>query len=117
MGNKTKAIEKTYKIRITDNAIINIDDIVEHIAIEKHQPLNAVKVYDAFFEMFEKIETHPWAYAECKEIPTVNHIYRRAICFDWLIIYKIKKTTILILGVIHGSRKPSKIRTIKRVKT
>ncbi len=37
---------KSYALRITLNALKNIDDITEYIAYIKHQPLNAIRVGD-----------------------------------------------------------------------
>ncbi len=116
MGKGTQGVGKTYQINLLDNAVENLREIKHYIAVEKQQPLNAIKVSLAFSEMFKKIEKQPWAYKECKEIPTTNHIYRRAVCFDWLIIFKIKEATILIIGIIHGSRKSSKIRQLRKMK-
>jgi hypothetical protein len=35
---------------------------------------------------------------------------------SWLIIYKIKASEIVVLGIIHGSRRASKVRKLRKVK-
>ena len=116
MGSTKKETPKTYSIRITDNALQNIDDITGYIAFIKYQPLNAIRVGDKIFETTDHIKKNPLAFRECEEIPTKNKIYRKAVCMSWLIIYKIKTTEIVILGIIHGSRRVSRIRSLRKIK-
>ena len=40
MGRKEKATPKTYQVRISTNALQNIDEITGYIAFINHQPLN-----------------------------------------------------------------------------
>jgi len=106
---------KTYSLRITENAIRNIDEITGYIAYVNHQPLNAIRVGDRIFETIDKIGKNPLSYRECEEIQTKTKIYRKAVCMSWLIIYKVIAFQIVILGIIHGSRQSSKIKILKRV--
>ena len=116
MGSTKEKAPKTYSIRVTENALQNIDDITGYIAYIKHQPLNAIRVGDRIFETIDRIEQNPLAFRECEEIPTKTKIYRKAVCMSWLIIYKIKDSEVVILGIIHGSRRVSKIRSLRKVK-
>jgi plasmid stabilization system protein ParE len=116
MGSTKEKAPKTYSIRVTQNALQNIDDITGYIAYIKHQPLNAIRVGDRIFETIDHIEQNPLAFRECEEIPTKTKIYRKAVCMSWLIIYKIKDSEVVVLGIIHGSRRVSKIRSLKKVK-
>ena len=116
MGNTKEKTPKTYSLRITDNALQNIDDITGYIAYIKHQPLNAIGVGDKIFRTIDRIERNPLAFRECEEIPTKTKIYRKAVCMSWLIIYKIQAREIVVLGIIHGSRRPSRIRSLRKVK-
>lgn len=68
------------------------------------------------FETIDLVENNPLAFRECDEIPTETKIYRKAVCMSWLIIYKIKVSEIVVLGIIHGSRKASKVRNLRKVK-
>lgn len=116
MAEKKRTAQKTYTVRVSQNALQNIDEITGYIAFIKQQPLNAIKVGDALFEMIEVIGRSPLAYKECKEIPTKTKLYRTAYCLSWHIVFKIKDNVVLILGVIHHSRRPSKIKKLKVVK-
>ena len=90
MAEKKKSPYQAYKVNISANALQNINEIVGYIAFVKMQPLNAVKVGDALFEMIEIIGKNPAAYKECEEIPTKTKMYRTAICLSWSIVFRIK---------------------------
>lgn len=116
MGNTKEKAAKTYSLRVTENALQNIDDITGYIAFIKHQPLNAIRVGDKIFETIDRIDHNPLAFRECEEIPTKTKVYRKAVCMSWNIIYKIKAAEIVVLGIIHGSRRASKVKKLRKVK-
>jgi len=107
---------KAYSIRVTENALQNIDYITGYIAYIKHQPLNAIRVGDRIFETIDRIEQNPLAFRECEEIRTKTKIYRKAVCMSWNIIYKIKASEIVILGIIHSSRRTSTVKKLRKIK-
>lgn len=113
MGNPKEKAPPTYKVRVTKNAQHNIDYITGYIAFINHQPLNAIRVGDALYETIDRIGKNPHAFRECEEMPTAGKIYRKAVCLSWLVIYKIKSHEVIILGVIHSARKPSRIKKHK----
>lgn len=116
MGQAKERIKEHFSLRISDNAIQNIDDITRYIAFIKHQPLNAIRVGDKIYQTISNIENNPLAFRECEEIPTKHKIYRKAVCMSWVIIYKIKANEIVILGIIHASRNNSSIKGLRKIK-
>ncbi|MBX9783526.1 MAG: type II toxin-antitoxin system RelE/ParE family toxin [Chitinophagaceae bacterium] len=116
MDEKKKPAQQTYKVSISKNALQNIDEITGYIAFIKQQPYNAIKAGDALFEMCETIGRNPLAYKECKEIPTKSKMYRSAYCLSWHIVFRIKESNVLILGIIHHSGRPSKIKKLRVIK-
>ncbi len=56
MDKKAEATPTAYQVRLSQNAEKNIDEITGHIAFIKHQPINAIKVGDAFFKAIHAIE-------------------------------------------------------------
>lgn len=109
-----KQKKEAFEVKLTKNALQNIDEITGYIAFVDHQPVNAAKVADALFDIFDRIAQNPFVFRECEQIPTLGKLYRRAVCLSWLVIYKITGTEILILGVIHKSRNPSKIKLVRK---
>lgn len=116
MGNTKGKAPKTYSVRVSENALQNHNDIVGFIAFVKRQPINAVRVGDKIMETIERIERNPLSFCECEEIPTLSKIYRKAVCMSWLVIYKIIASKIIILGIIHSSRRPSSVRKLRKVR-
>jgi plasmid stabilization system protein ParE len=116
MAVKKEKTSGSYTLRITENAYQHLDDIAEYLAYIKHQPLNAIKVIDAIFQLFEQIANNPYQFKECEELKTTDKIYRIVSCKNWLIIYKIAKNKVIILGVIYGKRHPKKIKKLRKVK-
>ncbi len=116
MGNAKEKAQKIYSLRVTENALQNIDEITGFIAFFKHQPLNAIRVGDKIYETIDRIEQNPLVFRECEEIPTKTKMYRKAVCMSWNIIYKIKGSEIVVLGIIYGGRRSSKVKKLKRVK-
>lgn len=116
MGKEGKEAAKTRKIRVLNSAYKDIEEITDFIAFDNQQPLNAVKVARIILETINKIEQNPFTFKECEGMPTKTKMYRKAVCLSWLIIYKITATEIIILGVIHGARNPSKIKGFRKVK-
>ena len=64
MDKQADATATTYQIRLSENAIQNIDEITGYIAFINHQPMNVIKVGDAFFEAIGKIQQNPYAYKD-----------------------------------------------------
>lgn len=56
MDNTKAKTPKTYSLRITENALQNIDEITGYIAYIKHEPLSAIRVGDKIFETIDRIE-------------------------------------------------------------
>lgn len=116
MGRAKEEAPKAYSLRLTENALQDLDNITGYIAYIKHQPLNAIRVGDEILKTINRIEKNPSAFRECEEMPTINKIYRKAVCLSWLIIYKIKPEEIVILGIIHAHRRKSRIKNLRKVK-
>lgn len=116
MGQQKKTIAKNLPLRISQAALQHINEITGYIAFINHQTLNAVKVGDALFETFDRIAVNPFAFRECEELATKKKMYRRAVCYSWSIVFKITSVEIIILGIIHQSRRPAAFKTLRKIK-
>lgn len=61
MATEKKTASKTYQIKVSANALQNIDEITGFIAFINHQPSNAIKVGDAIFKTIQRIVVNPFA--------------------------------------------------------
>lgn len=116
MGRTKEKAPKAYSLRVTENALQNLDSITGYIAFIKHEPLNAIRVGDEILKTIDRIQKNPSVFRECEEISTVNKMYRKANCLSWLIIYKINPSEIVILGIIHGHRSHLRTKHLRKVK-
>jgi plasmid stabilization system protein ParE len=67
MAQKKKAAQHTYQVKISQNALQNIDEITGFIAFIKQQPHNAIKVGDALFRTIENIGKPHWLIKSVKK--------------------------------------------------
>lgn len=116
MGTAKRKDSETYSLVVSENALTDIETITWYIAKIKQQPLNAIRVGEKILQTIDRIEKNPLAFRECEEIPTKTKMYRKAVCMSWNIIYRIKSNKVLILGIIHGSRRPSKTKNLRKIK-
>ncbi len=116
MGTEKKDAPEKYRLKITENGYASIDEIAEHIALEKFEPQSAASVVDRIYKAIDKIPLNPFIHSECQEIPTKKKIYRKALCMSWWIVYRIKNDEIVVLGVVSCSCYKSKIRSLRKIK-
>lgn len=74
MGSQKEKTPKSFTVRLTENALQNIDDITGYIAYINHQPLNAIRIGEAIYDTIERISQNPFSFRECEEIPTPGKI-------------------------------------------
>ena len=98
MGTEKTTVAKPYSLIIKVNYYLNLEQIVNYIAFEKKQPLNAIRVGEGINKTMIKIVDNPLIYAECENIPTKTKIYREAGYKTWLIIFKVKSNQVTIFG-------------------
>lgn len=105
---------KKYRIVISENASFQLEGIYFYLNNIVYSPEAANNVVNAILNtIYNSIAYHPYSHKECPEIPTKTKIYRQAICYRHLIVYKIKDKEIIILGIIHGARHPKQIRKLR----
>lgn len=113
MGQNGTKNPETRKVRILDGVFQDLKQTIHFIAITSGQPLNAKKVSGAIAAAIQRIAVAPFAFKECEQLPTKSKIYRQAACLSYLIIYKVTKTEIIILKIIHSARKSTEIRKLR----
>jgi len=113
MGREKAENPKQFTLEISEEYFQNLEEIVNYIAFEKHQPLNAIKIATGINKVMNKIIDNPFIYSACENLPTKTKIYREATYKTWLIIFKVKNNNITILGVLSGKRKTSSFKKLK----
>jgi plasmid stabilization system protein ParE len=104
-------MEKAERIQViwSAHSKISLQSVFEYIALGSEFHANRV--------INEIQDMNPYKFQECPELPTKNHIYRKATYAGmYKIIYKILKQQIWILDVFHGKRSPAQLKKLKRIK-
>jgi hypothetical protein len=84
MGRKEKTTPKAYQVRISTNALQDIDGITGYIAFINHQPLNAIKVGDAIFATIDSSNSILLYLKNGRELPNQNLPHCFLLLLDYL---------------------------------
>ncbi len=110
-------MEETKRLQIvwTNHAKLSLQSVYEFIALDSVR--QADRVDSEIQDLGNSLWQHPYAYPECPELPTKNHVYRKAVyASTYKIIYKIVKTEVWVLDIFHGKRSPVQLKKLRRVK-
>jgi plasmid stabilization system protein ParE len=104
-----------FTVDITDAAL---DELQAEILYHKVNTSEffAAKMKISFMAQVDSILPNPYIYPECRFIPTQTQLYRNIVWGNYLIIYKIKKTEIIVLSLFHSKQSPRKIKRIRKRK-
>jgi plasmid stabilization system protein ParE len=116
MGKQKTTIGTSYRLSLSENALDNLDEIVGYIAFACQEPKRAINVGNKIMKAIERIGRNPLAFRECDELITKSKMYRRAVCLSWQIVYRLIGKEILVLGILHVSRKPSLMKRLRKVR-
>jgi hypothetical protein len=98
MGRKEKATSKAYQVRISTNALQNIDEITGYIAFINHQPLNAIKVGDAIFATIDRIALNPFAFKNAWKFLLIPKCIAQLPASPGPLYIKLHRVKLLFLG-------------------
>ena len=107
--------KQVYEIEIKQRAREDVKNQYEYFS-ENYSEKYAERFLEEFIEQTERILPFVWVYPECLFLPTKNHIYRNIVWGNYLIIYKILKKQIWVVGLFHTKQNPQKIKSYRRVK-
>lgn len=103
------------EIIITEHALKTVHDEFNYLK-EFVSVKIAHKFKDEFVNQVDVILPFYLSHPECRFLPTRNNIYRNIIWGNFLIVYKILKNEILILGLFHSKQNPVKLKAYRRIK-
>jgi plasmid stabilization system protein ParE len=83
--------------------------------IKKDSPKNAQKVVNQIREKAKQIPKNPEAYHLLHAINSEDKIYRYALCYKYMIVFRVKLYYILIVDIFHSSRNPESLENMKEV--
>ena len=108
-------MEKPLQIIIKQSALDDLE-VQYHFYAENYSLDYAEKFRLDFFKEIRKILPNPLKFSECRFLPTKNKVYRNIVWNNYLIIFKIKKTSVDVLLLHHTKQHPKKLKAARRVK-
>ncbi len=104
-------MDKELKLKWSLLAKRSLTDIGKYI--KKDSPQNAQKVVNKIREKAKQIPKNPEAYHLLHAINSEDKIYRYALCYKYMIVFRVKLYYILIVDIFHSSRSPESLDDIK----
>ena len=93
---------KKFNVKITLSAQNDIEEIWQYIAVDSVK--NAIKFIDELEKLIFSLELFPKRNPFIPENQILHTEYRHLIHQNYRIIYRISKSTVYILRIIHGYR-------------
>ena len=109
------AEKESKEVAVSDQLTIDLMSIYEY-GEELFGPAAAKSfvsdIYSKIWSLDQTWSHHP----ECRHLPTNDQRYRNIILGNYLIIYRVKKSRILVLRILHGHSSITKIKGSRKVK-
>lgn len=91
-----------YNLLITEAAEMDLDSIVDYIAVTLANPAAATTFLDQVEEGYQILRTTPLAYAACSDDVLRAKQYRKAVINNYLLIYRVDQQTVYVLRFFFG---------------
>lgn len=92
-----------YELIITERAEELLDELIYYLLFRLKSEQAASHLLDAIESIYKRLEENPLQFPLCKDLNLASKHYREAFLTDmhYLVIYKIEKQNIFILGIFH----------------
>jgi plasmid stabilization system protein ParE len=104
----------SYTLKWTGNAIYQLNSIVDYSKTFSEE--KADELLDEILAFIETFTEMPLRFPECAELLTKKKMYRSALYEKYRIVFKITKSDVIILGIIHTSRNPKILKKLRKIK-
>lgn len=79
--------------------------------------LTQAKIYESeIWRLIEGLSTNYLLFPECRYITTKSKMYRWIILDSHLLIYRVTKTKVQVLRLIHAKRSITKVKTVRKIR-
>lgn len=95
-----------YKPIVSKEVHIDIDDIVNYIAVELSNPDTATSFLDDVDRSYHKVIDNPHMYSFCNDVRLKIDGYRKIVIKNYLILYRIddEKKFVIVVRIIYAGR-------------
>lgn len=100
-----------YKLRITNDAKCDIEDIISYIANELKNPIAADNLLTEIELSFDTISYNPFAFPLCNDKRLHDGGYRKINVKNYIVFYRVDElnSIVYIMRVIYGRRNYTEI--------
>ncbi len=92
-----------YTVKITDKALMDMEDIYKYIAEQLHAPHNAISQYNRISEAIEKLDVFPERIAIIDSEPECNMGLRMMIVDNYSVFYVVEKDIVIVTRVLYSA--------------
>jgi plasmid stabilization system protein ParE len=107
--------KKKLQVNISNEFNVDLDDIFQY-GVETFGLNQAEKYENEIWQLVESLSHNYHLFPECRHLPTKSKMYRWIILDSHLIIYRIKKTKVQVLRIVHSKRSIQKIKKSRSIK-
>ena len=100
--SRDSEVKKKYKVKITESAQNDIEDIWQYIALDNFK--TATKFLDKIEQKIDSLQRFPERNPLIPENEILKSDYRHLLFSNYRIIYRIEGSIVYILRVFHGSK-------------
>lgn len=94
---------ESYEVKITDEALADMEKIYEYIAFELLAPENAMRQYNRIADAILKLGSFPEKYALFEMEPEHSWGMRRMVVDNYLVCYMIDPGVVTVTDVLYGA--------------
>ncbi len=96
----------SYEIILSDEAHADIDETLDYIANNLHNPIAARNLLDKTEEIYNELSLNPYMYAACNDVRLRKEGYRKVVINNYVMIYRVNDDSsfVYIVRVFYGRR-------------
>ena len=91
-------------LKVSPEAIKDIAEIKEYISESLDSPIAADKLVREIVKAYKGLKTAPYMGTPLDSVIEVKTDFRRLVCRDYIIFYKVEGDTVFIYRIINGRR-------------
>ena len=94
---------KQYRVEITEHALVDMEQLYDHIAYALLAPENAMGQYNRIAESILKLDIFPERFRIMDSEPEHSMEIRRMPVDNYLVFYVVKENQVIVTNVLYGA--------------
>lgn len=96
----------SYKIILSDEAYADIDETLDYITNNLHNPIAARNLLGKIEAEYNELSLNPYMYAACNDVQLRKEGYRKVVINNYVMIYRVDEDSnfVYIVRVFYGGR-------------